>query len=137
MDGYELSNNKQFGQLIEFPRNHYMVRRTVAFFFENGYHTENDAFHCGRPQVGTHVHCTQGGWRPSHCGDGLISHPLACATHSHAVVLVSIVCTAREMSLFKSREWWSTYAGDDGEQFGAGCLCIFNIVETNGCNIYI
>ena len=30
------------------------------------------------------------------------------------------------MSLFKARDWWSTWAGS-GEDFDLGCLCIANI----------
>lgn len=30
------------------------------------------------------------------------------------------------MSLFKARDWWSTYAGSD-EEFDLGCLCVANI----------
>ena len=30
------------------------------------------------------------------------------------------------MSLFKARDWWSTYAGSD-EEFDLGCLCLANI----------
>lgn len=30
------------------------------------------------------------------------------------------------MSLFKARDWWSTWAGN-GEDFDLGCLCVANI----------
>lgn len=30
------------------------------------------------------------------------------------------------MSLFKARDWWSTWAGSD-EEFDSGCLCVANI----------
>ena len=30
------------------------------------------------------------------------------------------------MSLFKARDWWSTWAGND-EEFDLGCLCVANI----------
>jgi hypothetical protein len=30
------------------------------------------------------------------------------------------------MSLFKARDWWSTWAGSE-EDFDQGCLCVANI----------
>ena len=34
------------------------------------------------------------------------------------------------MSLFKTREWWSTVVGED-EEFDTGCLCTGNIDNSN------
>ena len=30
------------------------------------------------------------------------------------------------MSLFKARDWWSTWAGSE-EDFDQGCLCVANV----------
>ena len=43
------------------------------------------------------------------------------------------------MSLFKARDWWSTWAGSE-EDFDLGCLCVANIdndASPSGRDIWI
>ena len=42
------------------------------------------------------------------------------------------------MSLFKAREWWTTWCGGSDEEFDAGSLCVANVDNSsnglgNGC----